>query len=1521
MSKCVTLTLSVLLLVLPLRGQTGSYPRIGSLWWGDSIYSTSPAHASQIQLYLAPYFTAADAAAVRLLTPTTPILTTINAESTVGGLPSVPDSYYLKTVTGQNIVNWPGNPPNYVLNITNPDVIQLLAQYAYQQMTQTGFVYDGVFFDNVLTTISQMTTDAYGNPIQIDADGDGIADNPSTLDAAWGAGVYNLIAQFHQLAPTAYVAGHMNQIPPDPRSLTNFNGDSFVFDAVNIREGQLAFGQLWDSYQAWFTQGKPPVVTTVQSSPPNQIAYGYGYTPLQAAAPSTVAFGQTFYPNMRFGLGLALMNDGFSVYDFGDTTSPVTWWYDEYNFNLGTPATPASPLVSTTFPNLVANGGFESTLAPWMFEVTPDGQVSASISLDTTSFESGASSAHVTVNSSATQNWNIDLEQDGLSLISGVEYEVQFWARADSPLPIQLATQGGPPDYLPYGLGATVNLDSTWRQYSVSFVSPVTASDARLEFWFGEYAGHYWLDDVEFSQAPTRLYRRDFSNGIVLLNGTASPQTISLENGFQRFTGTQAPLSQYIIDDSSSSFTTTGQWTVDSFDTGFRQAFGPYYHAWQGTCHELDTPSGTAQWNLGIPADGQYTIQVWLPAAPASSTWTTNAVYQVIAAGQVLATFSLDQTMAGGGDQWFTIANVNLIAASVPVLQVSNGGSGALIADAVYVYSSSARYNDGSTATQVSLAPMDSILLERETPNQAIIFGGPGNQNIGAQLTLAASASSGLPVAFASNTLSTCSVAGSTATMLATGACSITARQTGNATFTSAVPVTQSFNVLAAGAQSQTITFPALPNQTFGASPFAISGTASSGLPVSFTSNATTVCTVSGNTVTIVAAGICSITASQAGNANYSAATPVTQSFTVNQASQTISFPALSNQTVGAVPFAVGATASSGLPVSFTAGPATVCNVSGNTVSLVTAGTCSITASQAGNANYSAATPVTQSFTVAAGAQSQTIMFPALPNQTFGSPPFAISGTASSGLTVSFTSNATTVCTVSGNTVTIVAAGICSITASQAGNANYSAATPVTQSFTVNQASQTISFLALNNQILGVAPFAIGATASSGLPVSFTSSTTALCTVSGNTVTIAAFGICLITASQPGNVNFAAAVPVTQSFTILPATALQYYALAPCRVADTRASQPFTGAFGPPSLGAYMQRSFPILSSRCSIPATARAYSLNFTVVPNGALSFLSAWPSGDAYPSVSTLNSTDGSVIANAANIAAGTGGSITVVAGNVTDLIIDINGYFALPSASSLEFFPLRPCRIADTRTSQPFTGAFGPPSLAGYVTRDFPIATSPCLPISAQAYSLNMTVVPPGPMGFLSTWPVGQSYPSVSTLNSPDGEVIANAVIVPAGNKGDINVVVGNPTDLLIDINGVFAAPGTEGLQFYLVTPCRVADTRSSQPFTGPFGPPSMGAYMDRNFPIQSSQCGIPATAQAYALNLTAVPQGSLSFLSTWPAGQAYPGVSTLNSPDGNVIANAAIVPAGTGGAITVVAGNPTDLIIDIVGYFAP
>jgi uncharacterized protein (TIGR03437 family) len=165
----------------------------------------------------------------------------------------------------------------------------------------------------------------------------------------------------------------------------------------------------------------------------------------------------------------------------------------------------------------------------------------------------------------------------------------------------------------------------------------------------------------------------------------------------------------------------------------------------------------------------------------------------------------------------------------------------------------------------------------------------------------------------------------------------------------------------------------------------------------------------------------------------------------------------------------------------------------------------------------------------------QTIAFAALANQQIGAAPFAVGATASSGLPVSFASLTPSVCAVSGATVWVISVGTCTIQATQAGDVTYLAATPVSQSFQVLALGQTISFGALANQVVGAAPFQIAATASSGLPVSFASLTTYVCTVSGSTVTVAAAGICTIQATQAGNADYAAAASVNRCFTVAAA--------------------------------------------------------------------------------------------------------------------------------------------------------------------------------------------------------------------------------------------------------------------------------------------------------------------------------------------------------------------------------------------------
>jgi YVTN family beta-propeller protein len=249
-------------------------------------------------------------------------------------------------------------------------------------------------------------------------------------------------------------------------------------------------------------------------------------------------------------------------------------------------------------------------------------------------------------------------------------------------------------------------------------------------------------------------------------------------------------------------------------------------------------------------------------------------------------------------------------------------------------------------------------------------------------------------------------------------------------------------------------------------------------------------------------------------------------------------------------------------------------------------------------------------------------------------------------------------------------------------------------------------------------------------------------------------------------------------------------------------------------------------------------------------------------------------------------------------------------------LQFVPVTPCRVADTRNPP---GPFGGPPISGGASRDFIIPNSACgIPPTAAAYSLNITVVPGGPLGYLIVWPTGQDQPKVSTLNS-DGRLKANAAIVPAGTGGAIRLFVTNTTNVILDINGYFTAIKDSTLAFYPLYPCRVVDTRGPN---GTFGGPYLqGGAVGRDFPMRSSTCHIPATAQAYSLNFTAVPKGPLGYLTTWPAGQNQPHVSTLNAPTGVPTANAAIVPAGNGGDIDVFVSNDSDVVIDINGYFGP
>jgi predicted extracellular nuclease len=469
--------------------------------------------------------------------------------------------------------------------------------------------------------------------------------------------------------------------------------------------------------------------------------------------------------------------------------------------------------------------------------------------------------------------------------------------------------------------------------------------------------------------------------------------------------------------------------------------------------------------------------------------------------------------------------------------------------------------------------------------------------------TLAATASSGLAVSY-SVTSGPCSLSGNTLTATAAGTCVVAADQLGDANYNAAAQVSQSV-IVAAPAVAQTITFPAITSFVWSGGSATLAATASSGLAVSY-SVASGPCAIAGTTLTATGAGTCGVTGSQAGNASFNAATSVTNSVTVLKAPQTITFGALANQVFSSTVLLVNSgTTNSGQTITLISLTPTVCEIANvilppvpaniRGINLLTVGTCTLRASQSGDTNFLPAASVDQSFQVTQA--PQTITFPPLLNQSppsFPSPTLMRGASTSSGLRATVISLTPSVCEIYGPIfvdpspfvippnpigVSLLSPGTCTLRAFQAGDANFTAAISVEQSFQITAASgtaQTITFPPIENRVGPLTPltdrFLIsGGSASSGLRVTVISRTPAVCDTSVNFIIpgfptpgfpsnpvgirLLSFGTCILRATQAGDATFAPAPSVDRSFTITNnQTALT---LAP-NIINPRAGTPIT---------------------------------------------------------------------------------------------------------------------------------------------------------------------------------------------------------------------------------------------------------------------------------------------------------------------------------------------------------------------------
>jgi outer membrane protein OmpA-like peptidoglycan-associated protein len=381
-------------------------------------------------------------------------------------------------------------------------------------------------------------------------------------------------------------------------------------------------------------------------------------------------------------------------------------------------------------------------------------------------------------------------------------------------------------------------------------------------------------------------------------------------------------------------------------------------------------------------------------------------------------------------------------------------------------------FSDTATATSSDAAPATATDSGSIKANQTISYSStkPSAATVGGTTyTVADSSTSALAVTTTVDAASTsvCSLSGAVVSFIGVGTCTLDANQAGNGSYFPATQVQQSFNV---GGLPQSITgFSTAPsNAIVGGLTYSVSATGGgSGNAVTFTIDASSssVCTISGAVVTFIGVGTCTIDANQLGNATYSAAPQAQQSFSVAKIPQTnIVYSTAPTAAVidGATYTVVASGGGSGNPMIYTidSSASSVCTISGNVVSFIGSGTCTIDVNQAGSLSYIVAPQVQQSFSVAKIPQSITGFSTAPTAASVGGATYSVSATGgASGNAVTYTidASASSVCAISGGVVSFIGTGTCKIDANQAGNATYAAASQAQQSFGVGVTTLTIT--------------------------------------------------------------------------------------------------------------------------------------------------------------------------------------------------------------------------------------------------------------------------------------------------------------------------------------------------------------------------------------------------------------------------------------------------------------------------------
>ena len=387
------------------------------------------------------------------------------------------------------------------------------------------------------------------------------------------------------------------------------------------------------------------------------------------------------------------------------------------------------------------------------------------------------------------------------------------------------------------------------------------------------------------------------------------------------------------------------------------------------------------------------------------------------------------------------------------------------------------------------------------------------------------------------------------------------------------------------------------------------------------------------------------------------------------------------------------------------------------------------------------------------------------------------------------------------------------------------------------------------------------------------------------------------------------------SSAVTPASGARFNPLPPARVLDTREGN------GAPPARVSANGSIDLqVTGRGGVPATGvSAVVLNVTVTEPTALSFLTAWPTGEARPLASNLNFTAGQTVPNLVVVKVGAGGKVSLYNhAGTTHVIADVSGWYGASGATQgSRYHPVAPSRLLDTRTG-----------LGGLLAKllpngalDLQVTGRGGVPATGvSAVAVNVTVTEPVAGGFLTTWPTGVLAPLTSSLNFAPAQTVANLAVVKVGSDGKIsffNGASGGGVHVIADVAGWFGPEGeATGARYHPLAPARVLDTRFGN------GAPTAPLVTATSLGLQvTGRGGVPATGvTAVILNVIAVDPVAGGFLTVWPAGEALPLASNLNFATGRTVPNLVVAKVGAGGKVNIYNGGGTaHLVADVAGWY--